>query len=313
MNNVPAKEPGRSHRWRWLTRVALGGAMLLGATELTLRYLRYDEFPIYDTDSKIGYIPKPDQAGCFKGRYCWNLNEHSMLNEPWVADREHGVLVIGDSLVWGEVQMAPRDKLGACMQSVEGGRYRIWSVGAGSWSNLNEVEYLNRNEDVTRNIHGLVWIANSGDFSYRSEWSSDLTHPRRRPRFLLGYLAAKVAAPRLRQYLPAFLQPHEPENAPDSEVSAEAARELRAWLNAAPRDLLRHSLFVWYPDAAELKARDPATTHLLGEVQKIVEAGGLSFFDLRGDPRWRSDCYRDAIHPSAEGNRVLASVLQDHF
>jgi hypothetical protein len=172
---------------------------------------------------------------------------------------------------------------------------------------------LKRNEDVTRNIHGLVWIANSGDFSYRSEWSSDFTHPRRRPRFLLGYLAGKVAVPRLRQFLPAFLQTHDPETTPDSEVSAEAAQELRAWLKAAPRDLLRHSVFVWYPDAAELKTRDPATTHLLSEVQKIVEAGGLQFFDLRGDSRWRSDCYRDPIHPSAEGNRVLASVLQDHF
>jgi hypothetical protein len=310
MNKVPANDAGKLHRWRWLTRLTLAGAALIGAAELTLRYLRYDEFPIYDTDAKIGYIPKPNQAGCFLGRYCWTLNERSMLNEPWVPDREHGILVIGDSLVWGEVRMAPRDKLGACLQSVMGGHYRIWSVGAGSWANLNEVEYLKRNEDVIRNIHGLVWIANAGDFSYRSLWASDYTHPRQRPRFLVGYLAGKAAIPWLKHLLPASFQEQEQPVASDAEVSAETARELRAWLKSAPRDLLQHSLFVWYPDAAELKTRNPATSHLLSAVRESVEAEGFRFFDLRGDARWRSDCYRDPIHPSAEGDRVLASVLQ---
>lgn len=310
MNKVPVVDTGKSRRWRWLTWLTFAGILLIGAAELTLRYLRYDEFPVYDVDAKIGYLPKPNQAGCFMGRYCWALNENSMLNEPWVPDREHGILVIGDSLVWGEVRMAPGDKLGACLQSLVGGRYRIWSVGAGGWSNLNEVEYLNRNTDVTRNIHGLVWIANAGDFSYRSLWASDYTHPRQRPPFLLGYLAGKMAIPRLKHFLPASFQIQEQEEGSDAEVSAEAAQELRGWLKSAPRDLLQHSLFVWYPGAAELKARSPATSHLLSAVRTIVEVGGLKFFDLRGEARWRSDCYRDPIHPSAEGDRVLAAVLQ---
>jgi hypothetical protein len=310
MNKVPANDAGKLHRWRWLTRLTLAGAALIGAAELTLRYLRYDEFPIYDTDAKIGYIPKPNQAGCFLGRYCWTLNERSMLNEPWVPDREHGILVIGDSLVWGEVRMAPRDKLGACLQSVTGGRYRIWSVGAGSWANLNEVEYLNRHEDVVRNIHGLVWIANSGDFDTRSLWSSDFTHPRRRPVFLLGYLIGKVTVLRVNRLSSGLVGRQGGETESDAEVSAETARELRAWLKRAPRDLIRNSLFVWYPDAAEFRARNPATSHLVSEVRSIVEAGGLRFFDLGGEPSWRSGYYRDVIHPSPEGNRVLASIIK---
>jgi hypothetical protein len=304
---------GESRRWRWPVRLILAGTILIGATEATLRYLRYDEFPVYDVDAKIGYIPKPEQAGCFMGRYTWSLNEHSMLNEPWFPDSKHGILVIGDSLVWGEVRMAPRDKLGACLQSAMGGRYRIWSVGAGSWANLNEVEYLKRNEDVVRNIHGLVWIANAGDFGNRSHWDSDYTHPRRRPWFLLGYLAGKIAVPWLKHLLPDFARMQSRGDDTNAEVSMETARELRELLQGAPRDLCQHSLFVWYPDAAELKARDPATSHLLGEVKDLVEAAGFRFLDLRGEARWQSNCYRDPIHPSAEGDRVLASILHDRL
>ena len=310
MNEIPAVDSRKPCCWRWLARLAVAGAVLIGTAEVTLRYLRYDEFPVYDTDTKIGYIPKPDEAGLFAGRYLWTLNERSMLNEPWVPNRDHGILVIGDSLVWGEVKMEPRDKLGACLQAAVGGRYRIWSVGAGSWANLNEIEYLSRNDEVVRQIHGLVWVANSGDFDSRSEWSSELTHPRQRPVFLLGYLVRKAMAPRLQGLLSRLSgDPNGPATNP--EVSAESARGLRLWLEQAPRDLIRHSLFVWYPDAAEFRARDPGTSHLLAEVRSIVEAEGLRFLDLRGESRWRSEYYRDAIHPNAEGNRMLATILRD--
>ena len=283
---------------------------MIGAAELTLRGLRYDEFPIYDTDARIGYIPRPNQIGDFAGRYLWKLNERSMLNEPWVPDHGHGILVIGDSLVWGEVEMASEEKLGACLQRTLGDRYHVWSVGAGSWANLNEVEYLNRNEDVVRNIRGLIWIANAGDFGDRSRWDSDFVHPRRRPIFLLGYLVGKVVVPRVKRLFPEFDGKHDLNGDAGSNVSAEAKQELRAWLRSAPRDLLRRSLFVWFPDAAEFKSRDAATSRLLSEVRGLVEGEGLRFFDLRGDTRWQADCYRDPIHPSAYGNRVLAAILE---
>ena len=313
-DKTQVNDAGKTRRLRWWARLVLVGIIVAaGVTESALRYLRYDEFPIYDVDPKIGYIPKPNQTGSFAGRYSWTLNERSMLNGPWVPDREHGILVISDSLVWGEVKMAARDKLGACLQASVGNQYRIWSVGAGSWANLNEVEYLTRNEDVVRNIHGMVWIANSGDFGNRSVWSSDFTHPRRRPSFLLGYLIGKVSVPWMKRLVAGFGGQHDNGSEEDAEVSAETAKELRAWLKRAPPDLLRHSLFVWYPDAAEFKARSTATSHLLSAVRGIVEAEGFRFLDLRGESRWRRNYYRDPIHPSPEGNLVLASILQDHL
>jgi hypothetical protein len=155
-----------------------------------------------------------------------------------------------------------------------------------------------------------VWIANSGDFDTRSLWSSDFTHPRRRPVFLLGYLIGKVTVLRVNRLSSGLVGRQGGETESDAEVSAETARELRAWLKRAPRDLIRNSLFVWYPDAAEFRARNPATSHLVSEVRSIVEAGGLRFFDLGGEPSWRSGYYRDVIHPSPEGNRVLASIIK---
>lgn len=280
---------------------------------MTLRCLHYDKFPVYDTDARIGFIPQPNQSGCFMGRYSWELNERSMLNGPWVPDHEHGILVISDSVVWGEVQMAAQDKLGACLQAAMGKRYHVWSVGAGSWANLNEVEYLNRHDDVVRNIHALVWIANAGDFTDRAAWDSDFAHPRQHPAFLLGYLLGKASVPRLSLLFPGLARQQGAESGADAGVSAETARELRDWLKRAPRDLIRNSLFVWYPDAAEFKTRDAATNHLVSEVRCIVEASGLRFFDLRGEPRWRSDYYRDPIHPNPYGDRAFAAILKSQL
>jgi len=299
--------------WRWSAGLIFVGIVAVTATELTLRYLRYDEFPIYDVDAKIGYIPSPNQAGTFAGRYSWTLNEYSMLNEPWVPSRERGVLLISDSLVWGEVQMPPGEKLGSCLQTATGSRYRVWSVGAGSWANLNEVEYLRRNEDVVQNIYRLVWIVNYGDFESRSQWRSDFTHPRRRPIFLLGYLIGKIWAPWANQLYCRLSGTQGDRKRESASVSAETRRELQTWLRGAPRGLLKRSLVVWYPDVSELRARDRATNSLVSDVRAIYEASGVRFLDLRAESRWRENYYNDTIHPTAEGNRLLAEVLRDYL
>ena len=97
------------------------------------------------------------------------------------------------------------------------------------------------------------------------------------------------------------------------QVLPESFRVLDEWLAQAPPDLVRHTLFAWYPDAKEFKRRQAVTTRLFGQVKNLVEARGARFMDVAEEPSWQSSFYRDSIHPDADGNRVLAQILQAHL
>jgi len=280
----------------------------LGMAELALRQCGYDQFPLYDVSADIGYLPKPNQAGNFADRYTWSLNERSMLNEPWFPDRDHGVLLLGNSLVWGEVRMLPKDKLGAQLQAIVGGPWRIWSVGAGSWGNLNEITYLQHNRDVVANIHSLIWIINSGSFSERSQWRSDLTHPRSKPWFLSVYLLKKALAPWISSRLPAL------NSAASSALpllSDEPKHTFIDYLGKTRADLRSRITIVWYPNLDELTRHNAEVEGLAAWVRETATANDCAFVDLRSDVRWKASCYRDSIHPSVDGNAILARILQE--
>ena len=112
----------------------LGAAVLcFMSVECVLRYRGYGDFPIYNVDSQIGYVPAPSQAGLFAGTFPWYFNEHSMRNQPFVSDADHGVLLLGDSIVFGGgIDFMPEERLGACLQAAAGGSYRGLSAAAGS-------------------------------------------------------------------------------------------------------------------------------------------------------------------------------------
>ena len=64
-------------------------------------------------------------------------------------------------------------------------------------------------------------------------------------------------------------------------------------------------LVVLYPDQTELKAPTP---HYLAFRQGLRNASEL--LEVREDAQWQPHLYRDSIHPTADGNRVLASMIE---
>ena len=69
--------------------------------ELWIRSQGIVDFPIYDTDEGIGYIPKAGQAGSYLNRFPWLVNERNMTAGPWKPNEKPDLLLIGDSIVWG--------------------------------------------------------------------------------------------------------------------------------------------------------------------------------------------------------------------
>ena len=182
-------------RWWWLVLPVV--LVLLVLSEVGLRLAGVTDFPVYDTDETIGYIPAPGQQGSFLNRNGWQVNERSMGSDAWEPNGQRDVLLLGDSVVWGGNPLNQPDKLGPVLQG-KLPQWRVWSASAGSWSVLNQVAYLDRYADVQQEADVLVWVLNTADFAEkRSVWSSDATHPRSKPLSAVWHVAEKYLLPRV--------------------------------------------------------------------------------------------------------------------
>ena len=285
-------------RWSVTALLALLAVVLLA--EMALRLSGVTDFPVYDTDEHIGYIPAPQQKGQFLNRNAWQVNERSMGSPPWQPYGQRDVLLLGDSVVWGGNPLNHPDKLGPLLQA-RLPQWRVWSASAGSWSVLNEIAYLDRYADVQQEADVLVWVLNTGDLvAQRSVWRSDDTHPRSKPHSALAYVVQKYLLARwMPNQQPATSNQHDL-------LSAEVVQALQQRLAQLSKD--KRVLMVLYPNQAELQAPTP---HYLAfrDALRTAMDGCCSLLELRDVPQWQAGLYRDDIHPTAEGNRVLAEAV----
>lgn len=287
-----------------LIKAVVLGLVLTIVIEFGLRYAGQGDFPIYNTDEQIGYVPAPSQSGALLRVNDWALNERSMLSDrPFVSDSRSGVLLIGDSIVWGWLKYPQVDKLGPQLGLRLGRPESVWSVAAGSWAVLNELVWLERNPEVVGGIRDIIWVVNSGDFNSRSLWSSESTHPRKHPVWLTGYLIRKYLAKN--GWWPTGSLPA---TRSGDENPYEALKQfcLKCRRAGGP-----HIYFVYYPNADELRAVDGANAIVAGKLKNLSEQVGAKFYDLRSNKEWSILYYRDDIHPSLEGNRKLALLLAE--
>ena len=171
--------------------LGLGAALLVGglAAEVGVRVAGLVDFPLYDADATIGYIPKANQRGSFLNKNDWVINEKHMGAETFVPDPAGNILLVGDSIVWGGNPYALPDRLGPRLQALVKGK--VWPIAAGSWSLQNQLAYLNANPDVVSRVDTIVFVLNSGDLGPPSSWNCSLTHQRERSTVALIYLAKK--------------------------------------------------------------------------------------------------------------------------
>jgi hypothetical protein len=184
----------------WFKWCLAGVFVLLVLVEVGLRWAGVINFPVYSTDDQIGYIPAPQQSGVFMRKNHWLVNAQSMGTSAWAPNGDKDVLLLGDSLVWGGNPLDQPQKLGPQLEGMLPG-WRVWPASAGSWAVLNEITYLTRHPEVVAEADQIVWILNTGDFINRTQWSSELTHPRSIPVSALAYVSEKYAFPYILGYI----------------------------------------------------------------------------------------------------------------
>lgn len=282
-------------------RFAIALALLVGTAELLLRVMGMVDFPLYDADARIGYIPKASQEGSFLRRNTWVFNELSMGTarhfDPAAARQD--MLLVGDSIVLGGNTLPQERKLGPLLEAAQ--VRRVWPIAAGSWALRNELRYLRDHPEVSRSVGHIMLVLNSADFGNASSWSCELTHPRQRPGLAVLYIAQK------------YIYDWAPCGATPSALTVPAGDWRQELRELVEDGLVRpeNTTLVLYPTRKEVE--DPALMRRALESRRTelsaVMGPRIRFISVGFDPRWKADLYRDDIHPSPQGYEVLAKTL----
>jgi len=272
------------------------------------------DFPIYEVDQGIGYIPRASQEGSFLNRFSWKVNEKNMAAGSWAPNQKPDLLLIGDSIVWGGEDYRHEEKLGSALQDCLP-HWSVWSVGASSWSIPNEVEYLRRNPEVVEATELVIWVLNSGDFLSKTQFLTDANTPRSRPWSANLYAIRKYILPTgFKKWLRSLVNRIRPsqESAPsDPAVVEDQLAEAVDALSAKGKPVL----ILAYPSLSELASgraneRGVRTEYekLLSRLEKIKNPGTkvVDGCHLKG---WGPEDYGDPIHPTPNGNRRLGAAL----
>ena len=282
--------------------------------ELWIRSQGIVDFPIYDTDEGIGYIPKAGQAGSYLNRFPWLVNERNMTAGPWKPNEKPDLLLIGDSIVWGGEEYRHEEKLGPQLQKHLPG-WSVWAVGASSWSVFNEAEYLKRNPEVMEATDFLLWELNSEDFAAKAGFFTDANTPRARPWSATVYAIRKYLLPvdfkKWLRNLVNQVQPPIVGPPADTRMAEEKLIEGLGWFEKKGVPIL---IFM-YPNLSEWSARglpDEAATKSYDKILRLItdlRFSNLKVVDGRTVIPWDEKDYRDRIHPTATGNDRLAKIL----
>ena len=282
-------------RTKILTGVVLGLALI----EIGIRISGIIDFPLYDADNHIGYIPKPNQSGSFLRTHDWQFNSLSMgATEFRPTDKDTDTLLIGDSIVLGGNPYKQGDRLGPQLQLIHGGN--VWPISAGSWALRNELVYLNLHPEVVAAVDELIFVLNSGDFAEASSWACEETHPRSYPIYATAYVIKKyIYNWSTCGTIPTDLK------VPEGDWKS----ELKHLLSSQLINDKKVSFFL-YPDKNEFADDALQVERLESHAIELVNSGATKVYNVGRDLRWTDkQLYRDGIHPSVLGTGVLARII----
>lgn len=298
---------------RTFFKCSLIAILLIGiAVEISLHALGAVDFPIYDIDEKIGYMPKADQQGKFLNKNDWVLNNRALGTvHQWPADslNKKNVMLIGDSIVWGGNPLKQKDKLGDQLEKRLGSNFAVWPASAGGWSIANEIEMIKRNLDIYQQSSSVIWFINSGDFSPLAESAGSLIHPNGTVICATCFYVQKYMLPKLGIQIGM-------ENPPIDTSADFDPKILKSFSDIVSLRLKNNKriVFVIYPNTDELLKHDwLGYEKLVEQMNSICGTKNIECIDLSKDQKWNASFYRDGIHPSVEGNKVLSEIISQKF
>lgn len=274
-------------------KIAIFIIALLLMGEISARIARVADLPLYDANSTIGYIPKPNQHGAWLWKYDWAFNDKSMgVARPFSPGIPQSILLIGDSLVMGISNISQENRVGPQLEKAT--HRTVWPIGAFSWALQNEITYAYMHPEVTRNVSKIIIISNSEDYDHPSEWRSDATNPLKRPMLDLLFMAERK-----------FRFSERPSSPWPVKKVENISEYFSTFVNNSPAPV---EVF-YYPNRAEMNTASPCGHH----PQEIEAVTKGRWYCVASDPSWNKSLYQDGIHYTPEGAAVLARIIANHM
>lgn len=281
---------------------------LLVVAEVGVREAGLVDFPIYVRDDYFGYAPAPNQTGRFLNQNDWIFNDRGMgVGATWKPSGSTDVVVIGNSIILGGNTYAQSDKVVPRIQGLLRSSCTTWPIAAGGWTTVNEYRFLERHPDVVDGADFFVWEVMAHQMGGVNPWARETTHPTQRPQWATGYVVRKALDQRFPS-TPRFVLRANSEAASNYLQFASMLGRLSKASGRTPAGII-----FLYPDQEQLTAfrsgRDwlPERTPL----QELAARHNVVLIDVASFPQWTVGLYKDGIHPTREGNAVLASILAE--
>jgi hypothetical protein len=287
--------------------VALAFLLFVGL-ELALRLTGLGSFPIYDIDSDFKYIPAANQNGVFMNRNNWTFNDRHMGNAAnWSPGKHPDVLLVGNSIVVGGNPYNQKDKLGPLLERTLGGTFSVWSIGAGGWTNVNEMGFLEKNPDIVRNADFVVIEYMEGGLARASQRAGETIFPAHRPVLLSIYLFERYFLPYLKGGAPVNDSGALPPVGSPDPVQLE---RFKRFVDAATKT--SKVLIFLYPGPSALINKE-RWRQVVAPAVAICESLAIKCVDIAAQKSWTANLYKDGLHPTVEGNKILADILAENI
>jgi hypothetical protein len=288
--------------------VLVGVAALLVLSEVAVRQAGLVEFPLYVLDAEYGYAPARNQSGAFLRRNRWTFNDIGLgVDATWEGNARRNLLLVGNSIVLGGNPYDQPDKLGPLLQRGVGPACAVWPVAAGGWTTVNEMSYLERHPELAARADFVVWEVMPGQMGRAQLLTREWTHPTVAPGWATAYLVRKGLGERF--VGPPAAPPPTPAQLEDGfrRFDAMLGRMAQASRRSPP------GIVFLYPDRAQLALarRGLEWAPERARIEALAAARRFLVVDVARDGRWSEALYRDAVHPTPEGNAVLAAILRD--
>lgn len=295
------------YRYGKLVAASVLAAVVLA--EVAVRLGGLVDFPVYDVNPIVSYMPKASQSGNFMHKNDWVFNDRAMgVAADWDTLPGHNLLLIGNSIVMGGNPYRQQDKIGPLLQRQLGQRYAVWPIAAGGWTSVNQVAYLQKNSDLHAKTDFFVWEFMSGGFSGASQWRGDYVFPHEKPLWASWYIVRRYILPRFIS-LPTNELP--PQGEPKASHVAQMERQIVSLGQAGGRAI--PGMILLYPSKEEYLLAQHGKEWLPERqlIERICAEHHLLLVDVAKDARWSAAMYREDVHPNVAGNVVLAAIILD--
>jgi lysophospholipase L1-like esterase len=304
--------------WKRASAALIGLLALAFLFELALRVCWGLGDPVlYEPDSEIGYLHRPNQdVRRFGNRIVINrFGQRGEETAERPADGVTRVMALGDSVTFGGVLISRDEtypaRLTEALRAKCDKRFEALNASAGSWGIGNEFAYLERFGTLHSEL--VIWQIGSHDLLQRKSTSenvgADPQMPAEKPLCAVSELIARYVLPRL---MPAKIP---------SETEDESGRLFDRNMVWATRgiELIRKQgskvCILHTPDRLDVaRGPDGALQEKYAPYRKrfVALAGELKVPLLDLVDEWRdrpgiATAFRDSVHLSVEGNRIVGA------